>query len=177
MTTTTTIKAVPTFSTDQTTLKNVIANPTWSATNSNFSAGGTAGATKWVEKVTVSLVGQADSSKTPAKEITAWLSENASAISSASLTTETKVSSWAVVVDVTTKTSSATSYNQAIIKDTAATPNCVNTVTATGTTTGYPAVGAPGDTWAIILTTGVSSNKQPFAIRAGNYVSTVTAAN
>lgn len=172
-TTTTTIKAAPaSFATDVT-LKAVLTSPTWTATNSSFNIGSVVGTTTWIDKVTVSLVGQPDSSKNPAKEVSTWLTDNASAISSASLTGELKVSSWAVVVDVTTKKN--TTFNQAIHKNNL--DECVDSITkvAAGTSlTGYPAKGAAGDTWAVILTTGVSTNKQPHAIRYGNYVSSIT---
>lgn len=171
MTSTTTIKAAPTSFTTDVTLKPVLTVSSWTATTSTFNAGNTVGATKWVEKVTISLVGQPDSAKNPAKEITTWLSDNASAISTAGLTTETKVSSWAVVVDVVTKASAtAIVYNEVTTKDNANPAVCYNPTDVLGANTTRPTLGAAGDTWAIVLTTGTSSNKQPFAIRTGRYV-------
>ena len=89
-----------------------------------------------------------------------------------------KVSSWAIVVDVTIKAqtgNSATSakdlgYNQAIFRATDGT--CANsTVKNTATEAApAPALGTAGDTWGIHVTTG--STYVPAAIRSGYYVST-----
>lgn len=69
------------FSTDVT-LKTLLELKTWSATNSNFSGL----SSTWVESVTVSLVGQADASKEPAKTMNTWYTTNQTAISGQTLT-------------------------------------------------------------------------------------------
>ena len=69
------------FTTDVT-LKNLLELKTWSATNYNFSGL----SSTWVESVTVSLVGQADASKEPAKTMNTWYTTNQTAISGQSLT-------------------------------------------------------------------------------------------
>jgi len=153
-----------------------LATGTWTATNSNFASQ----ATTWVDKVEVFLVGQADAAKEPAKTMNTWATTNATAITAAGLTAELKVSSWAILVDVSTKASTtgnatATSpaalafYNQAIAKD--ASGNCVDNITAATTASTFaPAVGTAGDTWAVQVSTG--STYMPAAIRSGAYVST-----
>lgn len=99
-----------------------------------------------------------------------WYSTHTSAISGQSLTTELKVSSWALVVDVATKVGNT--YNQAIEKTAAGA--CVNSTAAlnAGTTIAAtaPKVGDAGDTWAIAVTTATSGAKQPSLIRSGTYV-------
>ena len=69
------------FSTDVT-LKTLLELKTWSATNSNFAGL----ASTWVDSVTVSLVGQADASKEPAKTMNTWYTTNQTAITGQSLT-------------------------------------------------------------------------------------------
>lgn len=168
-TTTTKIGTAPAFSTDVT-FKPVIT-AAWTSTNSNFP--GTANVPIFVKSATVTLVGQSDAAKAPAKTVSDWLTAQASAISGQSLTTETKVSSWAVVVDVTTNKN--TVYNQAVSKSTA-NPALCEDVTKTGglnpVPSTAPAAGAAGDTFNIILNTGTTTNKQPLVIRAGAFVKT-----
>ncbi len=155
-----------------------LATGTWSATNSSFASQ----TTTWVDKVEVFLVGQPDAAKEPAKTMNTWATTNATAITAALLTAELKVSSWAILVDVTTKASAAGSatatspaaldfYNQAIYRD--STSTCFNTIAA-GTNANAPALGTAGDTWAVHVTTG--STYVPAAIRSGAYVTTKQAA-
>jgi hypothetical protein len=103
-----------------------LATGTWTATNSNFASQ----TTTWVDKVEVFLVGQPDAAKEPAKTMNTWATTNATAITAAGLTAELKVSSWAILVDVTTKASASagatattplalTFYNEAIYRDSA----------------------------------------------------------
>ena len=68
------------FSTDVT-LKSLLELKTWSATNANFKDL----TSTWVESVTVSLVGQADASKEPAKTMNTCLTTNQTAITGQSL--------------------------------------------------------------------------------------------
>jgi hypothetical protein len=105
-----------------------------------------------------------------------WYSTHTSAITANSLTTELKVSSWALIVDVATKAlaagtaSPALAYNQATNKDTNG--NCLENVggaPAAGSL--LPVVGAAGDTWAIAINLPASGVKQPDVIRVGSYVS------
>ena len=170
-TTATKIPAAPATFTTDVALKSFISVSTWTATNSSF----TNQLTNWIEKVDVTLVGQPDANKEPAKTMNTWATTNASAISSQNLTNELKVSSWAIVVDVTTK--SVTTYNQAIYRDSS--DNCFNTIDAgtalTPANANAPAIGTAGDTWAIQISTG--STYLPAAIRSGNYVTTKQALN
>jgi hypothetical protein len=103
-----------------------LATGTWTATNSNFAAQ----TTTWVDKVEVFLVGQPDAAKEPAKTMNTWATTHATAITAAGLTAELKVSSWAILVDVSTKASASntatattpaasTFYNEAIYRDSA----------------------------------------------------------
>jgi len=102
-----------------------------------------------------------------------WATTHATAISGQGLTAELKVSSWAIVVDVTTKagaTANATAlslYNQAIHRTAAGV--CLNTTVKNTETANAPAVGVAGDTWAIQISTG--STYVPPTIRSGVYVS------
>jgi len=168
-TTATKIGTAPAFA-SPVTFKPVIT-AAWASSNSNLP--GTSNVPIFVKSATVTLVGQADSAKAPAKTVSDWLTAQASAISGQSLSTETKVSSWAVVVDVTTNKN--TSYNQAVSRTTANPPVCED-VTKTGglnpVPSTAPAVGAAGDTFNIILNTGTSTHKQPLVIRAGAFVKT-----
>ena len=129
MTTTTAAAKIPAgltaFTTDVT-FKPLISVSTWTATNSSFASQ----LTTWVDKVEVTLVGQPDAAKEPAKTMNTWATTNATAITAAGLTVELKVSSWAILVDVTTKASifsnSLSLYAQAIAKD--ANGNCLDTI-------------------------------------------------
>jgi imidazolonepropionase-like amidohydrolase len=76
-----------------------LATGTWTATNSSFASQ----TTQWIDKVEVFLVGQSDAAKEPAKTMNTWATTHATAITAAGLTAELKVSSWAILVDVTTK--------------------------------------------------------------------------
>ena len=76
MTTKPTIPAgLATFSTDVT-LKSIISVSSWTATNSNFASQ----TPTYVEKVEVSLVGQSDAAKEPAKTMNAWATTHATVI-------------------------------------------------------------------------------------------------
>ena len=170
MTTTTAAAKIPAgltaFTTDVT-FKPLISVSTWTATNSSFASQ----LTTWVDKVEVTLVGQPDAAKEPAKTMNTWATTNATAISGQSLAAELKVSSWAIVVDVTTKAGSLAStalsqYNQAIYRST---DTCYNTTVKNTETANAPALGVAGDTWAIQISTG--STYIPPAIRSGAYVS------
>jgi hypothetical protein len=72
----------PTSFTTDVTLKTLVELKTWSATNANFPAS----TSTWVDSVTVSLVGQADASKEPAKTMNTWYTTNQTAITGQSLT-------------------------------------------------------------------------------------------
>ena len=153
-----------------------LATGTWTATNSSFAAQ----TTTWIDKVEVFLVGQPDAAKEPAKTMNTWATTHAAAITAAGLTDVLKVSSWAILVDVTTKAGANVGvlakdlYNQAIAKNGA---TCLDTptVSANAPDANAPAVGTAGDTWAIQISTG--STYVPAAIRSGYYVSTKAAAN
>jgi len=142
----------------------------WTSTNSNFASQ----TTTWISSVKVALVGQSDSAKEPAKTMNSWYSTNTSAITANSLTTELKVSSWALIVDVATKalTANATkesAYVQAIGKTTAG--NCEDSLAAGAPTSTSPAIGTGGDTWAIAINLPTTSGaKQPDVIRSGYFV-------
>ena len=150
-----------------------LATGTWTATNSSFASQ----TTTWVDKVEVFLVGQPDAAKEPAKTMNTWATTHATAITAAGLTSELKVSSWAILVDVTTKAGANAAdtalslYNQAIYRD--STSTCFNTIAA-GSNANAPALGTAGDTWAVHVTTG--STYVPAAIRSGAYVTTKQAA-
>jgi len=128
MTTTTTAKIPAGPTTWSSDVKPVawLATGTWTATNSNFASQ----TTQWIDKVEVFLVGQPDAAKEPAKTMNTWATTNATAITATGLTAELKVSSWAILVDVTTKASifsnSLSLYAQAIAKD--ANGNCLDTI-------------------------------------------------
>ena len=153
-----------------------LATGTWTATNSSFASQ----TTTWIDKVEVFLVGQSDAAKEPAKTMNTWAATHTTAISAAGLAAELKVSSWAILVDVTTKAGANVGvlakdlYNQAIAKNGA---TCLDTptVSANAPDANAPAVGTAGDTWAIQISTG--STYVPAAIRSGYYVSTKAAAN
>ena len=120
MTTTTTAKipAGPTSWSSDVKPVAFLATGTWTATNSSFASQ----TTTWVDKVEVFLVGQPDAAKEPAKTMNTWATTHATAITAAGLTAELKVSSWAILVDVTTKagananTTALSLYNQAIYR-------------------------------------------------------------
>lgn len=76
------IPAGPTSFTTDVTLKTLLELKTWSATNSDFPSL----TSTWVESVTVSLVGQADASKEPAKTMNTWYTTNQTAITGQTLT-------------------------------------------------------------------------------------------
>ena len=177
-TTTATIPAGPaTYSLDAsvTSLTYTVETPSaWTTTNSNFSSQ----SPTWITSVKVALVGQSDSAKEPAKTMNSWYSTNTSAITANSLTTELKVSSWALIVDVATKalTANATAlsaYNQATNKD--ANGNCLqNAAGAPAANSGLPVVGNFGDSWAIAINLPTTSGaKQPDVIRSGSIVTAV----
>jgi hypothetical protein len=76
------IPAGPTsFSTDVT-LKSLVTLKDWKAESSTFLSQ----TSSWVSEVTVSLVGQADASKEPAKTMNTWYTTNQTAITGQSLT-------------------------------------------------------------------------------------------
>lgn len=107
-----------------------------------------------------------------------WYSTNTSAITTAALTTELKVSSWALIVDVATKalTANATAlsaYNQATNKD--ATGKCLeNAVGVPAANSGLPTVGTFGSSWAVAINLPTTSGaKQPEVIRSGSQVTAV----
>ena len=178
MTTTATIPAGPTtYSLDSsvTSLTYTVETPsTWTSTNSNFASQ----TTTWISSVKVALVGQSDSAKEPAKTMNSWYSTNTSAITANSLTTELKVSSWALIVDVATKAAATTGtatalsvYQPATNKD--ANGNCLENV-AGAPAADRPVVGNAGDTWAIAINLPTTSGaKQPDVIRSGSYISAV----
>ena len=172
MSTATKIPTGPTSFTTDVTLKNLLELKTWSATNSNF----TGLSSMWVESVTVSLVGQADASKEPAKTMNTWYTTNQTAIAGQSLTDKLKVSSWAIIVDVKTKASTAGAtkesiYTNAIPKVTA-TGNCAdpNNNTAHSANNSYPTAGTAGSTWSVRIST--NNAFVPGAIRSGSFVKT-----
>jgi hypothetical protein len=178
MTTTATIPAGPTtyaLDSSVTSLTYTVETPSaWTSTNSNF----TSQTTTWITSVKVALVGQSDSAKEPAKTMNSWYSTNTSAITANSLTTELKVSSWALIVDVATKalTANATAlsaYNQATNKD--ANGNCLQNAAGTpAANSGLPVVGNFGDSWAVAINLPTTSGaKQPDVIRSGSQVSAV----
>jgi hypothetical protein len=183
MTTAAKIPAGPSAWTSEVKPVDFLTISTWTATNSSFAAQ----TTTWVDKVEVFLVGQPDAAKEPAKTMNTWATTNATAITAAGLTAELKVSSWAILVDVTTKASASagasatipaalTFYNEAIYRD-SATNTCFDTRVAGTNTANAPAVGTAGDTWAVQITTGATgAGYVPAAIRSGAYVTTKQAA-
>ena len=76
--TATKIPAAPATFTTDVAFKSFISVSTWTAANSTF----TNQLTNWIEKVDVTLVGQPDANKEPAKTMNTWATTNASAISS-----------------------------------------------------------------------------------------------
>jgi hypothetical protein len=85
------------------TTKEFLSVSTWTSSTSTFASA----TTTWIDKVEVRLVGQPDAAKEPAKTMNTWATTNAAAITAAGLTDQLKVSSWAIIVDVTTKASTS----------------------------------------------------------------------
>jgi hypothetical protein len=108
------------------TTKEFLSVSTWTSSTSTFASA----TTTWIDKVEVRLVGQPDAAKEPAKTMNTWATTNAAAITAAGLTDQLKVSSWAIIVDVTTKASTSANaskesfYNQVVAKNDAG--NCVD---------------------------------------------------